>query len=302
MKPVTFASSLILAGILAAGHAAAEYNPYASWSQSDDDVTKIADSFNKTKTTTVSKSSSEDNDTSISKDLDYSYSSSEDNDKTITKTHSEDNDQDNDVSISKQFDYAWSNSEDNDKTITKTHSEDNDVDIRKDWDYTSVYKTSEDNDVTTTVTEDNDVHTDLDFQIATPTMSSYKYQDQDAGHQADTSVLGVATGHSVGVEGSSNLVSAGNEDTVYYGPALVNTNTNQLPQNNLMIGGSNGAPISQANTFAGRDMGPKGFFGTVGETNVGVSGSVGNQSGASVDQAGDASNSIADPMSSFISN
>ncbi|MDH3644165.1 MAG: hypothetical protein OES38_18815 [Gammaproteobacteria bacterium] len=287
MKSVTFASSLILAGILAAGNASAEY-PYGSWSQSDTDITKvkIEDSFNKTATFT--KSESQDNDVSVSKDFDYSLSSSEDNDV----------EEDNDITISKDWDYtsSYQTSEDND-----VH-EDNDITVSKDWDYTSSYETSEDNDVVTTITEDNDVHTDLDFQIATPTMSSYKHQDQDAGHQADTSVLGVATGHSVGVEGSSNLVSAGNEDTVYYGPALVNTNTNQLPQNNLMIGGSNGAPISQANTFAGRDMGPKGFFGTVGETNVGVSGSVGNQSGASVDQAGDSANSIADPFSSSISN
>ena len=194
-------------------------------------------------------------------------------------------------------------SEDNDTTITKTHTEDNDVSIHKDWDYTSIYKTSEDNDVTTTVTEDNDVTTDLDFQIATPTLSSYKFQDQDAGHQADTSVLGIASGHSVGVEGSTNFVSAGNDETVYYGPALVNTNTNQLPQNNLFISGSNVAsPINQQNTFAGRDMGPKGVFAPIGNTSSMVSGDVGNQSGASVDQAGDSSNSIADPMSSFISN
>jgi hypothetical protein len=269
MKSVTFTSSLILAGILAAGNASADY-PYASWSQSDDDAVTIADSFNKE--TSVSKWSSEDNDVTVSKDFDYTYSSSEDNDKTITET------------------------------TTKTHSEDNDVAISKDWDYTSIYKTSEDNDVTTTVTEDNDVHTDLDFQVATPTMSSYKYQDQDAGHQADTSVLGVASGHSVGVEGGTNLVSAGNDETVYYGPALVNTNTNQLPQNNLFISGSNGAPISQANTFAGRDMGPKGVFAPIGNTSAAVSGNVGNQSGASVEQGGDSSNAIADPMSSFISN
>jgi hypothetical protein len=264
MKSVTFASSLILAGILAAGNASADYNPYASWSSSDDDISKIADSFNKT--TSVSKS------------------------------------EDNDVSISKQYDYAWSNTEDNDKTITKTHTEDNDVAISKTWDYKSVYKTSEDNDVTTTITEDNDVTTDLDFQVATPTLSSYKYQDQDAGHQADTSVFGVANGHSVGVEGGTTVVSAGSDETVYYGPALVNTNINQLPQNNLFISGSNGAPISQANTFAGRDMGPKGVFAPIGNTSAAVSGNVGNQSGASVDQSGGSRNSIADPMSSFISN
>jgi hypothetical protein len=131
-------------------------------------------------------------------------------------------------------------------------------------------------------------------------MTSYKYQDQDAGHQADTAVYGSASGHSVGVEGGTNLVSAGNDETVYYGPALVNTNINQLPQNNLFISGSNGAPISQANTFAGRDMGPKGVFAPIGNTSAQVGGNVGNQSGASVDQSGDSANSIADPMSSVI--
>jgi hypothetical protein len=199
---------------------------------------------------------------------------------------------------------AWQQSDDDQVSIdgsfnrshesswTSSVTEDNDVDVRKSH--------SEDNDVITTTTEDNDVTTDVDLQFATPKLTSYKYQDQDAGHQADTSVLGVASGHRTAVEGGTTVVSAGNDETVYYGPALVNTNTNQLPQNNLFIQGSNGGPISQANTFAGRDMGPKGVFAPVGNTSVGVSGSVGNQSGASVDQSGDSANSIADPMSSVI--
>lgn len=254
MRKAVFASSVVLAGILAASSAAAD--PYASWRKpsSDDDTVSIADSFNRESTSSYSSVYSEDNDT----------------------------------------------------TITKTHSEDNDVSIHKDYDYTSIYKTSEDNDVTTTITEDNDItkswqqSTDVDFQIATPTLSSYKYQDQDAGHQADTSVYGTSRGHSVGVEGGTNFVSAGNDETVYYGPALVNTNINQLPQNNLFISGSNGAPIRQDNTFAGRDMGPKGVFAPIGNTSAFVSGDVSNRSGASVGQSGDSSNSIADPMSSVI--
>ena len=198
-------------------------------------------------------------------------------------------------SVSEDNDHISSVSEDNDYTSSFSSSEDND--------YTS--SVSEDNDVTTTITEDNDVtrtwEQDVDFQIATPTMTSTKYQDQDAGHQADTQVYGAARGHSVGVQGGTTVVSAGNDETVYYGPALVNTNTNQLPQNNLFIQGSNGAPISQSNTFAGRDMGPKGVFAPIGNTSAQVSGNVGNQSGASVDQSGDSANSIADPMSSVIS-
>ncbi|MCB1685692.1 MAG: hypothetical protein R3E82_13785 [Pseudomonadales bacterium] len=253
MKKAPFTLSLVLAGIVAAGSAAAA-TPYASWQSvaSDDDSLSIADSFNR----------------------ESSYRSSWES----TSTHVEDND--------------------------TTVSSDDDVSIREDFDYTSIYRTSEDNDVTTTVTEDNDSSweqtTELDFQIATPTLTSHKYQDQDAGHQADTAVYGSASGHSVGVEGGTNLVSAGNDETVYYGPALVNTNVNQLPQNNLFIQGSNGAPISQANTFAGRDMGPKGVFAPIGNTSASVLGNVGNQSGASVDQSGDSANSIADPMSSVI--
>ena len=200
------------------------------------------------------------------------------------------------------YESAWSSSvsEDNDVAVDlrNTHSEDND--ITKDFDYTSIYETSEDNDVTTTTTTTEDNDGAVDFQFATPTLTSHKYQDQDAGHQADTSVLGYASGHDTAVQGGTTMVSAGNDETVYYGPALVNTNTNQLPQNNLFIQGSNGAPISQANTFAGRDMGPKGVFAPVGNTSVGVSGNVGNQSGASVDQSGDAANAISDPMSAVI--
>ncbi|MCZ6459009.1 MAG: hypothetical protein O6766_06560, partial [Gammaproteobacteria bacterium] len=234
MRKAVFASSVVLAGILAASSAAAD--PYASWRKpsSDDETVSIVDSFNRESTSSYSSVYSEDND--------KSYRSS----------------------------------------------------------------VQEDNDVTTTITEDNDItkswqqSTDVDFQIATPTMSSYKYQDQAAGHQADTSVYGTARGHSVGVEGGTNFVSAGNDETVYYGPALVNTNINQLPQNNLFISGSNGAPIRQDNTFAGRDMGPKGVFAPIGNTSAFVSGDVSNRSGASVGQSGDSANSIADPMSSVI--
>ena len=286
MKKAPFHLSLVLAGVIAAGGAAA--NPYGSWqsSYSDDDSFSATDSFNRD--VSVEKSYSEDNDSWVTKtrshseDNDVDIRKSEDNDFWLSKTHTEDNDQDNDV------------------TVTKSHSEDNDVSVSKDFDYTSIYKTSEDNDVTTDITKTWTQTTDVDLQIATPTMTSHKYQDQDAGHQADTAVFGAASGHSVGVEGGTNLVSAGNEETVYYGPALVNTNTNQLPQNNLFIQGSNGAPISQANTFAGRDMGPKGVFAPIGNTSAQVSGNVGNQSGAAVDQRGSASNSIADPMSSVI--
>lgn len=273
MKKAPFQLTLVLAGVIAASSAAA--GPYDSWSSSvsDDDIVRIADSFNSE--SSVSSSYSEDNDSF------RSDSRSEDNDYTSTVS------EDNDVTTTEDNDYT--------STVTQSHSEDNDFWSRhsEDNDYTH----TEDNDVTTT--EDNDVA--LDFLLATPTMTSHKFQDQDAGHQADTQVYGAASGHSVGVEGGTNLVSAGNEETVYYGPALVNENINQLPQNNVFIQGHSTAPISQANTFAGGDMGPKGIFGSpIGNTSAQVGGSVGNQSGATVDQAGDAANSIADPMSSVI--
>lgn len=278
MKKAPFQLGLILAGVIAASSAAA--GPYDSWqsSVSDDDRIKIADSFNSESSVTKTKTEDNDYTSSVQEDNDWISKVSEDNDYTssVSKRHSEDND------------YTSSVQEDND-WISKV-SEDND--------YSSVYRTSEDNDVTTTTTEDND--TAIDFQIATPTMTSHKFQDQDAGHQADTQVYGAASGHSVGVEGGTNLVSAGNDETVYYGPALVNTNTNQLPQNNLFIQGHSTAPISQANTFAGRDMGPKGVFAPIGNTSAQVGGSVGVQAGATVDQSGDSANSIADPMSSVI--
>ena len=279
MKKAPFQLTLVLAGVIAASSAAA--GPYDSWHSvvSDDDAISIADSFNSE--STVTSSFSEDNDwissVRTSEDNDSSYSSDDDYTSTVT--------------------------EDNDWISSVRTSEDNDSHVSSDDDYTSTvtedndYTHTEDNDVTTT--EDNDVA--LDFLLATPTMTSHKFQDQDAGHQADTQVYGAASGHSVGVEGGTNLVSAGNEETVYYGPALVNENINQLPQNNVFIQGHSTAPISQANTFAGGDMGPKGIFGSpIGNTTAGVSGSVGQQSGASVDQAGDAANSIADPMSSVI--
>ncbi|NKB98992.1 MAG: hypothetical protein GKR90_10950 [Pseudomonadales bacterium] len=266
MKKV-FAPSLILAGLVLAGTAQA--NPYGHWqsSVSDDDTIKIADSFNRT----ASSSYSEDNDIAVD----------------VTKRHSEDNDvtssyrssEDNDVST------RYRSSEDNDVASYYTHSEDSDV--------------SEDNDYTHT--EDNDTAIDLDFQIATPTLTSTKYQSQDAGHEADTTVLGSARGHEVGVRGGPTVVSAGNDEQTFYGPAMINNNTNQLPQNNVFVQGSNMAPISQANTFAGRDMGPKGVFAPVGNTSAAVYGNVGQSSGARVGQSGGSANSIADSMSGAVS-
>ncbi|MEM8767535.1 MAG: hypothetical protein AAGE43_08840 [Pseudomonadota bacterium] len=280
MKKAPFKVSLILAGVIAAGSAAAE--PYPSWSsvQSDDDRVSITDAFKDQSSVSYNEETTstrvKDIDTTTSVQKDYSWVSDIDN------------------SVRERNDLSSRYSSSDDFSVR----EDNSVSERNDL--SSVYTSSDDYSVREA--NDHSVHEDtaIDFQIATPTMTSHKFQDQDAGHQADTQVYGAASGHSVGVEGGTNLVSAGNDETVYYGPALVNTNTNQLPQNNLFIQGHSTAPISQANTFAGRDMGPKGVFAPIGNTSAQVGGSVGVQAGATVDQSGDAANSIADPMSSVI--
>ena len=82
---------------------------------------------------------------------------------------------------------------------------------------------------------------------------------------------------------------------------MINNNTNQLPQNNLFVQGHNMAPISQSNTFAGRDMGNKGVFAPIGNTSAAVVGNVGQTSGAQVGQSGSSANSIADQMRGSVS-
>ena len=301
MKKTVFAPSLLMAGLLAAGVAAAE--PYAAWKGarvSDDDSYSATDSFNSDYRSDVTKSldyssvrkSHEDNDVTktytrtedndVATDIDYSsvYKTSEDNDISKSWQKSEDND------ITK----SWSNQEDND--YTSSVKEDNDVD----FDYSSVYEANQDNDVT----EDNDVAVDVDFQIATPTITSHKDQSQHAGHQADAAAYGHASGHDVGVRGSTTMVSAGNDEQVFYGPAMINNNTNQMPVNTAFIGGSNSAPIMQAIDMAGRDRGNKGVFAPIGNTSAVTGGDVGQTSGVSIDQLGDAGNSIQDPISSGI--
>ena len=262
-----FAPSLIVAGLIAAGGAHAAEGPYASWDASRTTDVVIEDSFNRSTSSQYSSRYSEDNDIALD------VRTSEDND--VTSHYSEDNDVDTR--------YSYSSSEDNDTSSWYAHSEDND----------------------TTITEDNDItrtwEQDVDFQIATPTLTQHKYQDQQAGHQAGQTVVGAARGHEVGVAGGPTVVSAGNDEQVFYGPAMVNNNTNQLPQNNLFVQGSNGAPISQSNTFAGRDMGPKGVFAPVGNTSATVFGDTLQSSAGQLGQSGDASNSIADQMNSGIS-
>ncbi|NKB98990.1 MAG: hypothetical protein GKR90_10940 [Pseudomonadales bacterium] len=264
---LTFAPTLILTSLVFAGTAQA--NPYGHWQSqaSDDDQIKVSESFNRSSEYTRT----EDNDIALS----------------LAKTHSEDNDVTTSVVTSEDNDYSsdYRTSEDNDYLSVYKHTEDNDV--------------TEDNDYTHT--EDNDTDVAVDFQIATPTLTSYKFQDQDAGHEADTTVLGAARGHAVSTVGGPTVVSAGNDSQRVYGPSMVNNNTNQLPQNNLMLQGGSAGPISQGSTFAGRDLGPKGVFGPVGNTSATVWGDVDQTSAAQVGQSGDSSNSIADVMNGSVS-
>ena len=258
-----FAPTLILAGLMAAVPAVAD-TPYSSWSTQRSTEVAIDDSFNRS----VSSSVSEDNDIA----LDFQKSVSEDNDVIVSKSKSEDND----------YSSVWSNSEDNDYTSDYRHSEDNDV--------------HQDNDITKSWQQS----TDVDFQIATPTLTGYKYQDQDAGHSASQSVLGAARGHTVAVEGGPTSVSAGNDEQVFFGPAMVNNNVNMLPQTDILVNGANYAPISAVNTMAGRDMGDKGVFAPIGNTSASVSGDTLQRSSAGLSQSGDSANSIADQMNASI--
>lgn len=248
-------ASLLLAGLLTSGVAAAEY-PYSAWQSASDDDTeiKVSDSFNRQTDTRLNKT--------ISQDNDY----------TLRKSHKEDND----ITLSSDDDYSDSST----TTHTWTNTEDNDV--------TKSWQKSEDNDIA------------VDFQIAKSAQTSDKFQHQDAGHKGSNKVVGLAKGHEVYTQGGDTQVSAGNDETYFMGPAMVNNNVNQVPVNHVNVSGSNSAPIGLSNVMAGRDMGDKGVFAPIGNTSVGVTGNVGNQSGASLDQRGAASNSVADPISSTI--
>lgn len=266
MKLIPHASSLVLAALLTSGSALAEDGPYKSWQQSsDDDVSvKIEDSFKRIERHDTRYDSRTDT------DVDLSYRTSEDND--VTKTHSEDND----------FDLRFSASEDND--VVDSYNTDLD------------YRHSEDNDITKSWQQ----RIDVDSVVATPTQTSTTDTRQHAGHTGLSEAYGVANGHDVQTVGGPTQVSAGNDEQLFYGPAMVNTNTNILPSNDLFIGGHNSGPIGQSNTAAGRDLGDKGVFAPIGNTSSVVGGDVGQASTAITEQSGDARNSAEEVMSSRI--
>lgn len=268
MKFAPHASSLVLAALLLSPSALAEDGPYKSWQESsDDDVTvKIEDSFKRIERHDTRYDSRYESTTDT--DVDLSYRTSEDND--VTQSHSEDND----------IDLRFRASEDNDVVDSYNHD--------------SNY--SEDNDVTTSWRQ----RLDIDSVVATPTMDSRTDTRQDAGHNGYTDAYGSASGHEVGVYGGETSVSAGNDEQIFMGPAMVNTNTNILPSNDLFIGGHNSGPIGQSNTAAGRDLGDKGVFAPIGNTSAVVAGDVGQASTAITEQSGDARNSAEEVMSSRI--
>lgn len=267
MTFVPHKSSLVLAALLVSGSALAggASNPYQSWQQSSDDdvVVEIEDSF-----------------------------------KRETNTHSEDNDVDLRFESRQDNDQIHKHSEDNDVELVFRTSEDNDI--------ADSYNTSAEGSYNSDYSQDTDVTTswrqrlDIDSIVATPTMTATKDQNQEAGHTGYSDAYGVADGHDTAVYGGQTSVSAGNDEQVFLGPAMVSTNVNILPSNDLLIGGHNSGPIGMSNTSAGRDMGDKGVFAPVGNTTVGVSGDVGQASTSVLEQNGDSGNIAEDVMSSGI--
>lgn len=179
------------------------------------------------------------------------------------------------TSVNKSFE----KSEDNDVTVTKTHTEDNDVSVQK------------------THTEDNDYWSNWEshYSAVMPEQSSYKYQDQDAGHSAHAFVNGSAEGHDVYTSGSTNDVSVGNEQRFCAGNCATFNNQSN-PQTQLVLNSVVPGGVSQESTQVAGDVKTI-LLGPIGTTAVGVSGDVGQSSSSGIGQSGDSANSISDPMS-----
>ncbi len=211
---------------------------------------------------------------------------------------------DDSLAVEDSFNYAHKNSERTELDVRKHYEANQRTDIEVDKDYTSNYLYKTDDDYTSTSNVDVDdswqQSTDVDLQLVTPTLTSNKDQRQDAGHGAYNEAYGYAQGHRAATVGGTTVVHAANDEQVFLGVAMVNNNTNQLPQNNVFSQG-NAGPVQQDTTFAGRDLGPKGVFAPVGNTMSTLSGSVGQGSSAAVNQSGDAHNGIADALQSDVS-
>lgn len=207
------------------------------------------------------------------------------------------------VSAMANADYysAWTQSDDDTVKIDDSFNKDYRTTVTEDNDITKSYQKSEDNDITTSYkhSEDNDVTSSwkYDSEVVSPTLTSLKKQDQQAGHKAATQVSGSATGHSQDVKGGPVIVSVGAEDTYNAGPVI--TNNNNFAPNMATIYGSNGGPIMQSGSFVGGDV--KHYsLGDFGNTSAVTAGDVGNQSGAVTHQEGDSANAIDDDMVSNI--
>jgi len=133
-----------------------------------------------------------------------------------------------------------------------------------------------------------------------PEQSQYKFQDQQAGHTADATVSGSATGHEVYATGSRNDVSIGNDQTYNAGPSFYNNNNN-TPQTMLNLNSVIQGSATQASTSVGHDMKTISFNGDIGGTTAVASGNVGQSSASTIGQYGDSANSIADPQSVSVS-
>ena len=161
------------------------------------------------------------------------------------------------------------------------------------------FEKSEDNDVTVTKThtEDNDYWSNWEshYSAVMPEQSSYKYQDQDAGHSAHAFVNGSAEGHDVYTSGSTNDVSVGNEQRFCAGNCATFNNQSN-PQTQLVLNSVVPGGVSQESTQVAGDVKTI-LLGPIGTTAVGVSGDVGQSSSSGIGQSGDSANSIADPMS-----
>jgi len=140
-----------------------------------------------------------------------------------------------------------------------------------------------------------DPHTSYQSSVEKTSQQSFKVQDQDAGHTGFSSANGYASGHQVDLTGSRNNLNVGNDaSNAFLSPSFVNNN---VPVTTIVGGDSNG-PIVTTTKVAGRDMDVnRGLIGSpIGNTSAFVQGAVSQSSSSALNQSGDSSNSIHDPM------
>jgi hypothetical protein len=282
MKTVNLATSFVLAGAIAfASAASATDYPYGFFTASkDDNSVATVDSFNPVKTVTKTKS---DDDSAVD-----SFNS----EKTITKTRTDD--------------HSATDSFNKDLTILKKQSDDHSIADSYNKDLT--IKKSDDHSIADSFNSDDDTKIDTrytydytsKYNVAKPELNSIKYQSQDAGHEGSAYANGSADGHDVSTTGSTNYLEVGNDtSSAFLSPTFVNNN---VPVNTV-VAGDNLGNILTSTKVAGRDQDVnRGIMNSdIGNTMSLVSGDVSQTSLSGVDQSGDSSNSIADPMSVSLS-